>query len=113
MGRAGAAPPYPGEARETEAPHDPRDPKRRLLRAEERLPVADVADGLPALEDRLPLLQEVAHRRDLGADEPRPAPATEGEARPGARAQRGDRRRAVHKDDRAGGEQRGFDGNKK
>ena len=45
------------------------DPRRRLLRAKERLSLAVVAQGLPALEDRLRLVQEVAHQRYLGAPE--------------------------------------------
>src|SRR5215204_5538925 len=49
------------------------DPRRRLLRAEERLSLAMAAEGLPALEDRLRLVQEVAHRRHLGAPERRTA----------------------------------------
>src|SRR5918995_141364 len=48
------------------------DPRRRLLRAKERLPLAVAAEGLPALEDRLRLVQEVANRRYLGTSE-RPA----------------------------------------
>src|SRR3712207_9020928 len=37
----------------------------RLLRTEDRLPVEDAAARVSALENRLPLLQEVAHRRHL------------------------------------------------
>src|SRR5215203_2975615 len=47
-------------------PQDPRparDPKRCLLRPEERLSLAAVAPRVPALEERLPLVQEVAHQR--------------------------------------------------
>ena len=47
------------------------DPRRRFLRAKERLSLATIAEGLPALEDRLRLVQEVAHRRYLGAPERR------------------------------------------
>src|SRR5215216_2704876 len=48
------------------------DPRRRLLlRAQERLPLAATAEGLPALEERLRLVQEVAHRRDVEASEHR------------------------------------------
>jgi hypothetical protein len=45
------------------------DPRRRLLRAKERLSLAVAAEGLPALEDGLRLVQEVAHRRYLAAAE--------------------------------------------
>src|SRR3712207_4370099 len=38
------------------------DPRCRLLRAQERLPLALAAQRLPAVEDRLRLVQEVAHR---------------------------------------------------
>jgi transposase len=38
------------------------DPRRRLLRAQKRLPLAVAAEGLPSLEDRLRLVQEMAHR---------------------------------------------------
>ena len=40
------------------------DPNCRLLRAEDRLPVEDVAARIPAVEDPLPLLQEVEDGRD-------------------------------------------------
>src|SRR4028119_2477736 len=42
------------------------DPERRLLRPQERLSMAAFAPRLPALEVRLRLVQEVAHRRDVG-----------------------------------------------
>ncbi len=45
------------------------DPKRRLPRAQERLFLAVAAGGFPAVEDRLRLVQVVAHRRDAGAPE--------------------------------------------
>src|SRR5918998_3762877 len=49
------------------------DPRRRLLRPEERLSLATIAPRVPALEDRLRLVQEVAHRRYLRAPERRTA----------------------------------------
>src|SRR5215211_652823 len=49
------------------------DPRRRLLCPKERLPLAVAAEGLPALEDRLRLVQAVAYRRHLGALERRAA----------------------------------------
>src|SRR5215212_10103153 len=48
-------------------------PRRRLLRAKERLPLAVAAKGLSTVEDGLRLVQEVAHRRHLGATERRAA----------------------------------------
>ena len=53
----------------TRTPQTPRlksDPRRCLLRPEERLPLAFAAERLPTLEDRLRLVQEVAYRRHLG-----------------------------------------------
>jgi len=43
------------------------DLERRLLLAQERMPLAIFAPRLPAVENRLPLVQEVAHRRNLRA----------------------------------------------
>jgi hypothetical protein len=51
------------------------NPRRRLLRPEERLPLAVAAEGFPALAERLRLVQEMAHRRHLGTLERRAAPA--------------------------------------
>ena len=52
------------------------DPQRRFLRPQERLPLAVAAEGLPALEDGLRLVQEkVAYRWELGATECRAARA--------------------------------------
>ena len=61
--------PEPHGARSPQASWLEGDPRRRLLRTQERLPLAVVAEGLPAVEDRLRLVQEVAHRRDVGAPE--------------------------------------------
>src|SRR5215213_7884110 len=64
-------------------------PRRRLLRPKERLPLAMAAEGLPAVEDRLRLVQEVAHRWYVAAPE-RPAarapatPARQGDPNPSA-----------------------------
>src|SRR5918997_5589521 len=102
----------PKATRTPACPQPARDPRRRLLRAEDRLPVAAVAEGLPALEDGVSLLQEVEDRRHLGADEPGAAATFEAEAGSRARTQRRHRGRAVREDDRGGGEQRGFDGGK-
>src|SRR5215204_3439024 len=65
------------------------DPRRHLLRAEERLSLAMAAEGLPALEDRLRLVQEVAHRRYLGATERRTARTPARTVWKGSPAQRG------------------------
>src|SRR5919112_2460319 len=59
-------PPSSSRTHQRRAPQASRlaaDPRRRLLRPEERLSLAMAAEGLPALEDRLRLVQEVAHRR--------------------------------------------------
>jgi hypothetical protein len=66
------------------------DPRRRLLLcAKERLPLAHVAEGLPALEDRLRLVPEAAHRRYLGAPERRTALTLARTAWKGPQVQRG------------------------
>jgi hypothetical protein len=62
-------PPASSRAHGTRAPQAPwpeGDPERRLLRPKERMPLAVVAEGFPAVEDRLRLVQEVAHRWDVG-----------------------------------------------
>src|SRR5919112_705049 len=64
-------PPSPPSARahRTRTPQATRlagDPRCGLLRSEERMPVAAFAPRVPAVEDRIRLVQEVAHRRDLG-----------------------------------------------
>src|SRR5215212_3492553 len=74
------------------------DPRRRLLRAEERLSLAMAAEGLPSLEDRLRLVQEVAHRRYLGTPERRTARTLARTAWKGAQAQRGHRGLPVGQD---------------
>ena len=74
------------------------DPRRRLPRAKERLPVAAFAPRVPALEDGLRLVQEVAHRRDLRALERRFARASTVPPRQGAQAQRGHRGFSVGED---------------
>jgi hypothetical protein len=96
------APPRPETPRApATVAQSPPDPRRRLLlRAQERLPVADAAEGLPAVEDYVPLLQEVAHRRDFGGDEPGAAAAVEAGARTRPRAKRRDSGLPVGKDDR-------------
>src|SRR5829696_5605732 len=78
------------------------DPRRRLLRAQERLPLATAAEGLSALEDRLRLVQEMAHRRDVGASEHRTARAPAFAAWQEPEPQRRDRRLPIRKNDRRG-----------
>src|SRR5215212_6683892 len=51
-----------------------RDPRRGLLRGAWRLYLAFAPARLPALEDRLPLLSSLAHRRHLGAVARGPSP---------------------------------------
>jgi hypothetical protein len=52
------------QARTTEGPHHPRDPRcALLLRVEKRLSLAIVAPRFPTLGECLLLVQEVAHRR--------------------------------------------------
>src|SRR5215208_3515664 len=53
MGVSGAPCSASQQARTTENPQQPRDPKRHLLRPQERLRLAAFASRLPALGDRL------------------------------------------------------------
>src|SRR5215203_2221873 len=77
-----------------------RDPQCRLLPPEERLPVAHAPARVPALEDGVPLLQDVEDRWNLEEDEPGDAAAVEGGARPVSRAERGHRGQPIGEDDR-------------
>ena len=55
----------PARRQQQGTPQDPRparDPKRRLLRPEERLPLAAATPRVPAVEERLPLVPILAHR---------------------------------------------------
>src|SRR5829696_8585024 len=59
-------PPYLSQqARTTKDIQFASGPRRRLLRLEKRLRLATVAPRVPALENRLLLVQEMAHRRHL------------------------------------------------
>ena len=93
--------PASSRAHGTRTPQAPRlegDPRRRLLRAKERLPVAAFAPRVPALEDRLRLVQEVAHRWDLGTPERRAARASTVPSWQGPTPQRGHRGFSVGQD---------------
>src|ERR671916_3169299 len=101
MAAARTAPAGAQTARASEVAQPAPDRERRLLRAQERLPVAHAPARIPALENGVPLLQGLEARRHLGADEPGDAPTAEGEAAgPTSRAERGHRRRAVCEDHR-------------
>src|SRR5215217_7734378 len=95
---AEAASPGPKAARPSAGTQPAGDPERHLLRAEDRLPVEDAAARIPAVEDRLPLLQEVEDGRDLGGHEPRLATNINGATWSGPRAQRRHRGFAVGED---------------
>src|SRR3954470_20745251 len=62
----------PQGTRTAQDPQPSRDPKRRLLPPKKRLPVASTAARLSSMAHRLPLLQEMAHRRHLREDKPGP-----------------------------------------
>ena len=55
------------QARTTQNPQHPRDTRRALLCAKERLSLATLAARVSALGDGLLLVQEVANRRDFRA----------------------------------------------
>jgi Transposase DDE domain len=107
------APAAPETAGSAETPQPSRDPERRLLRPENRLPMAHASARVPALEDGVPLLPGLAHRRHLGEDEPGDAKTAKGAPWPRSRTKCGDRGHQSAKTTGVGGEQRGFDGGKK
>src|SRR5918998_4390219 len=87
-------------SRTPEDPHPSPDPKRRLLRLEERLPVAVTSPRVPPLEDRLPLLPPVANQRHLRKTQRGAARAITELFRQEPAAQRGHRRLPVGQDHR-------------
>jgi hypothetical protein len=64
----GAAPSGPETAGTSEVAQSPRDPQRRLLRAQERLLVADAAARVPALEGGVDSLH--VNGKKVGEDPP-------------------------------------------
>ena len=74
----------------------------RLLRAQEWLPLVAAAPRLPALEDRLRVVQEMAHRRNVGASEHRAARALAGTTGEKPAAQRRNSRFTISQDERGG-----------
>src|SRR5215213_8902348 len=78
------------------------DPRRRLLRPKERLSLAAFAPRVPALENRLRLVQAVEARRHLGALEHRAARASTVSPGQGPTPQRRHRGLPVGQDHRSG-----------
>src|SRR5918997_251891 len=81
------------------SPSPPPRPCRRSRRPAPRAAAWGTSAG-PPRTGSCRLLQKMAHRRHLGADEPRPAPALEGKAWPKAQAERGDRGQPIGEDHR-------------
>ena len=94
--------PAPEQARTTEGPRRPRDTRCHLLRPQERLSLAVVAPRLPALGDRLLVVREVAHRRDLREAQRRARRAVAGPLGQGPAPECGYRRLPVREDHRGG-----------
>src|ERR671916_2677338 len=102
MGLSRSTPSGSQQPRSPEDPQSTRDPRRGLLRLEERLSVEIAAPRLPTVEDRLPLLPRVASGRDLGATTRRAARALTNKAGKNPTAQRGDSRCTIGQNYRGG-----------
>src|SRR5215204_1213024 len=102
MGVPRASRPASEQARTAKSPHHPRDPRRGVLRAQERLSLEAAAPRLPAVGNRLLLVQDVAYRRDVGEVERRAARATARQPGQGGPPERGHRGFAVGQDHRGG-----------
>src|SRR3712207_1044624 len=100
-------PPTPGPRGQTRrastSSPDARAVERDLLRLEGRMRLASLTPRLlVALADRLPLLQDVANRRHLGADTRRPSPEAAPPGGPRAVPERRYHRLANDQDHREG-----------
>jgi hypothetical protein len=113
MGISQILPPGSQQARPTEDPQTSRDPKRYLLHLEEWLSLAASASRIPALGNRLLLVQEMAYRWDVGEVKRRASRVLADTVGEKPTTQCRHRRLTVGQDYRVGGEQRGYDGGKK
>lgn len=86
--------------------------QRDLLCPEERLPMADAAEGVPFLSNRVRALPELATDRHLDAPSGYPAGRCAGSRRSRSRAERRDHRQPDGPDHRAG-RRPGYNGDKK
>src|SRR5215210_1777161 len=109
--------PCPQRAWTAEVPRPSRDPKRRLLRPKERLPMALAPPRLPSMAHRLLVLQKMAYRWHLGEHQPghprTPARAPEKGPKRDPQPSAGVVDSQSAKSTGVGGEQRGYDGGKK
>jgi hypothetical protein len=87
--------PYLRRSRTPESAHPARDRRRHLLHREERSCLASAAPRFSSLEDRPPLLQDLAYRWHLGEDALSPAEASGGAPEEEPSAQRRDSRQPV------------------